>query len=138
MNKLFLIHLLMILLCASTAFGLGIGPAKTSISYQGQETVDTQIILFKQTPENVRVRFSIEGELAPYVILTDHEAVLNADAVRIPVRIELPSGLSPGAHEARIVVQEIRDSTPYCLMIGAMREPGSPAKSVASVLQTKS
>ncbi|MEK6908804.1 MAG: hypothetical protein AABX23_01995 [Nanoarchaeota archaeon] len=112
MNKFILFFILFfIVFPISSAFG--ITPAQKILGYEPgtEQTFSFDII----NSENKRVNLVIlpEGELSQSVALSQYYVTLTPEtpSVTIKYSVKIPSGLSPGAHYADIVVTEVPDTS---------------------------
>lgn len=110
MNKIIFILLILILPFASA---FGITPAQKIFDYSPgtEQTFSFDII----NSEHKRVNLVIlpEGELKNNVALSQYYVTLTPEtpSVTIKYTVKIPSGLSPGAHYADIVVTEVPDTS---------------------------
>jgi hypothetical protein len=108
MNKSFVILFLGILLFSSV-FGLGITPARTTMDFKEGLKRSVEFEVLNPAGKNMNVIFSVQGELAKYIILPSREASLSPSerSKTFNYEITMPNELTPGLHTAEVFIMEV-------------------------------
>lgn len=104
-----LIGLLMGLFLISNVSALGISPGRNSIDFAPGLEREVEFSVVNSDGKNMDIAFTVEGELAEYVTLTnDVESFSLSDSSKsFKYNLKLPQTLSPGLHKADVVVLEL-------------------------------
>ncbi len=88
---------------------IGISPGRTSIDFS--PNLEKEVLFSVSNTENkdMDVAFTIEGELAEYIALTNEVVNFNSSesSKEFRYKLNLPASLSPGLHKAYIIVVEL-------------------------------
>jgi hypothetical protein len=108
MNKSFVILFLGILLFSSV-FGLGVTPARTTMDFKEGLKRSVEFEVLNPAGKNMNVIFSVQGELAKYIILPSREASLSPSerSKTFSYEITMPNELTPGLHTAEVFIMEV-------------------------------
>jgi len=106
MNKKILIWMLVLLVCANTAFALGVRSAKTEVAFQHGYHGSFRVV--NNDHKDLKVRLFPAGELKDYIKIekTELELAPSEDFKLVEFSLDLPEELPPGRREGKIVVEE--------------------------------
>jgi len=100
--------LLMILLCSSLTYAVGVAPARKVIDYS-QGSSEVELILINNQHKDMKAVVFAKGELSQYISFDQTLYTISSgdEHTRIRYSIDLPSDIGkPGIHTAQIVIME--------------------------------
>jgi len=108
MKKKIIIWGIVLLIVIEGVLGLGLRPAKTTISFEPDLERTYQFKIVNNDHKDLDVDVEVEGELADYLELPTKTAHLDKDQelLYFDFKIKLPKELSPGGVEGRIIITE--------------------------------
>jgi len=101
--------ILIILLLLPSVLALGVTPGRTTLDFSPNLAQNISFSVANTENKEMNVAFTVEGDLAEFVTLSNSVEKFSAEekAKDFNYRIDLPRGLSPGTHEAKIVIVEV-------------------------------
>ena len=101
--------ILIMLLLLPSVFALGATPGRTTLDFSPNLAQNISFSVGNTENKEMNIAFTVEGDLAEFVTLSNSVEKLSADekSKDFNYEINLPRGLSPGVHEAKIVIVEV-------------------------------
>jgi len=109
MNKKIILMLMFVALFASNVLALGITPGKTTFDYVPGEQRTVIFTVVNSEQKDVDLVVFVQGEFNESIALSEISISMGADEKdrELQYTFTMPFGLSPGSHEAEIVVLEL-------------------------------
>jgi len=113
MNKkiisLLIVVVFISLFLMQSIFALGVTPGRTTLDFSSNLEKEISFEVVNTENKDMNVAFSVEGDLAGFITLSsDVESFSSKESSKIfKYKLNLPKGLSPGLHEAKIVITEL-------------------------------
>jgi len=109
---LLLLSCLIFLNLSTSVLALGITPAKVELPYQPGSIHDVNLLIINNDGKDMAITFVAKGELANYLSFPNNTIRLrNGESYSLPVRITIPSGLSPGEHFAYVGPLQVAENS---------------------------
>jgi hypothetical protein len=105
MNKKITLWIIVMILLVSTAFGLGLAPARTKLEFNQIEQSGRFRVIVDEVPS--KVILSTEGDLGEYISLQNSVLVVESLETWIDFKVKLPDDLSPGEQQGGIMVFQV-------------------------------
>ena len=112
-----IINLLIVIVFVSlflipSIFALGVTPGRTTLDFSSNLEKEVSFEVVNTENKNMNVAFSVEGDLAGFITLSsDVESFSSSESSKtFKYKLNLPRGLSPGLHEAKIVITDLPEN----------------------------
>jgi len=103
-----ILYLVLMIILLNSVIALGVGPVQVYRVLEPGKTEEISIRVFNNEKKDLILDVSVRGELRNYIELkTDYIVDEDTGHIDITYRLRHPDGLSPGAHNAEIVVREV-------------------------------
>ncbi|MEM4268386.1 MAG: hypothetical protein QXK37_06180 [Candidatus Woesearchaeota archaeon] len=106
---------LMLLLVVQLVSGLGVGPAKSHITFSQGKTEEITLKIINTEQEDLKVAIYAKGELEKYISIENPIMHIKPDEqfTEFTYKINIPVELEPGLHTGEIVVLDLQNNAEF-------------------------